>query len=115
MTADAVSIHNAEHYTWGEVCDGWHLLSGAGLSVIEERMPAGGREQRHLHERAQQFFYVLAGELTLELSDETVILRAGEGMAIPVRVPHQASNASALDVRFLVISQPPSHGDRIPA
>ena len=26
FTMSIISINNAEHYTWGEGCDGWHLL-----------------------------------------------------------------------------------------
>ena len=36
----------AEHYTWGDGCDGWHLVKGADLSVIQERMPPGARAER---------------------------------------------------------------------
>lgn len=36
----AVSIANAEHYRWGNQCDGWHLVRAAELSIIEESMPA---------------------------------------------------------------------------
>lgn len=109
---DPVSIANAEHYTWGAICDGWHLLRGENLSVIEERMPLGSEEQRHFHLRSQQFFYVLEGELTLEVDQQTYRIAAGEGLEIAPRQSHQAINRSGGDVRFLVISQPPSHGDR---
>ena len=76
----SVSISNAEHYTWpsaiGEhLCDGWHLHRSASLSAIEERMPPGTAEQRHLHQHTTQFFYVLAGELTIELNGEEHRLR----------------------------------------
>lgn len=50
------SAENAEHYIWGDHCDGWHLLKTERLSVIQERMPPGTAEQRHYHERAQQLF-----------------------------------------------------------
>jgi mannose-6-phosphate isomerase-like protein (cupin superfamily) len=109
-----VSRENAEHYHWGEACDGWHLLRSEQLSVIEERMPPGTREQRHFHTRSRQFFYVLAGELTIELAGEHHVLIAGQGLEIPPHMPHQALNQSNEEIRFLVISQPPSHGDRIP-
>jgi mannose-6-phosphate isomerase-like protein (cupin superfamily) len=105
----------AEHYTWGAGCDGWHLVRTPALSVIEERMPPGAVEQRHSHARARQFFYVLAGELTMELDGAEHRLGAGEGLEIPPGTPHQALNQSVADVRFLVTSQPPSHGDRQPA
>ncbi len=110
-----VSTKTAEHYAWGEGCDGWHLLRAPGLSVIEERMPPGAAEARHLHERARQFFYVLAGRLTMELEGERHQIDAGEGLEVPPGSAHQALNDSGADVRFLVVSHPPSHGDRVPA
>lgn len=106
---------NAEHYTWGDSCDGWHLLRDNHLSVIEERMPPGAREQRHFHTRSRQFFYVLSGELVMELDGHDHYLEAGLGIEIQPCQPHQAMNRSEEEVRFLVISQPPSHGDRHPA
>jgi hypothetical protein len=51
------SIENAEHYIWGEICDGWHLLKHDGMSVIQERVPAGGAEVMHHHNVSRQFFY----------------------------------------------------------
>lgn len=112
-----VSVTNAQHYTWGEVCDGWHLVRSEGLSVIEERMPPGTQEQRHLHTHARQFFYVLAGELALEIEGQVHRIAAGQGIEVSPGVRHQAANPahSAADVRFLVISAPPAQGDRLPA
>jgi quercetin dioxygenase-like cupin family protein len=110
-----LSTENAEHYTWGGTCDGWHLLRGENLSVIEERMPPGAEEQRHSHASARQFFYVLAGELTIEVDGRYYSLQARQGLEILPGQAHQALNRSGTDSRFLVISQPPSHGDRQPA
>ena len=108
----AISIHTAEHYRWGDVCDGWHLLKEEGVSIIQERMPPGGTERRHLHEHSRQFFFILDGEGTMAFAQETIILRKHQGMEIPPGVAHQFRNDSGSDVNFLVISVPPSHGDR---
>ncbi len=108
-----ISRDNAEHYLWGHGCDGWHLVRTPQLSVIEERMPAGTAERRHRHQRARQFFYVLSGELTLEVDGQVSLLTTGQGLEIAPEASHQAMNRSSGDVRFLVTSQPPSHGDRI--
>lgn len=105
----------AEHYIWGGQCDGWHLLKNPELSVIQERMPPGTAEVRHFHQRAQQFFYVLAGEAVMEVDGRSVALTAGVGIWIPAGVAHQMKNDSGDDIHFLVISQPPSHGDRVVA
>ena len=110
---EVVSRAHAAHYVWGESCNGWHLLATEGLSVIEERVPPGASEVRHLHARAHQFFYVLAGEATLELGGRTLVVAPGEGLEVPPGVAHRLLNAGAAELRFLVISAPPSHGDRI--
>lgn len=116
MPSEAISVGNAEHYTWGGPkgtdCDGWHLVRSARLSVIEERMPPGTAEKRHLHRAARQFFYVLSGELTMEVEAREVLLKAGQGLEIAPGQAHQAMNRSTAEVRMLVISQPRSHGDR---
>jgi mannose-6-phosphate isomerase-like protein (cupin superfamily) len=108
-----VSTETAEHYTWGSNCDGWHLVRMPELSIIEELMPPGASETRHHHVRARQFFYVLHGELTLEVDHYEHTLRTGEGIEIAPGQRHQAINRSAAPTRFLVTSQPPSHSDRI--
>lgn len=110
-----VSRANAEHYAWGQGCDGWHLLKHDGLSVIEERMPSGTAEVRHYHLQARQFFYVLAGQAELEVEGVTSVLDAGEGLHVAPGQAHRMRNHSNTDIRFLVISSPRAHGDRVPA
>jgi mannose-6-phosphate isomerase-like protein (cupin superfamily) len=108
-----VSTANAVHYVWGDGCEGWYLVRTDELNIIEEKMPPGTSETRHLHLRARQFFYVLEGELTLEVEREEFVLRVGEGVEVAPGKAHQATNRSAESTRFLVTSQPPSQGDRV--
>lgn len=108
-----ISTANAEHYLWGDHCDGWYLVRTDELNVIEEKMPPGTSERRHLHARARQFFYVLEGELTMEVEREEFVLGVGEGIEVAPGKAHQAFNRSGKSTRFLVTSQPPSHGDRV--
>jgi mannose-6-phosphate isomerase-like protein (cupin superfamily) len=108
-----ISQANAERYTWGAECDGWHLVKSESLSVIHERMPAGASETRHYHRAAQQFFFVLRGVATLEVNGQREQLCAHQGIHVPPNVPHQMFNDSFEEIEFLVISQPPSHGDRV--
>ncbi len=109
----SINRETAEHYRWGVDCDGWHLVKDKQLSVIEEFMPPGSAEVRHHHERSQQFFYILTGEVLMEINGENVLIPAGSGIRILPGTSHQIRNPSSGPVRFLVISQPPSHGDRI--
>ena len=115
MPSSPTSRSVADHYRWGGDCDGWHLVRATALSVIEERMPPGAREARHRHAAARQFFYVLAGELTMEVDGTRHRLTPRTGIEIAPGAAHQAINESEADVEFLVVSTPPSHGDRLAA
>jgi mannose-6-phosphate isomerase-like protein (cupin superfamily) len=119
LPTQIISTKSAEHYKWGGPqatdCDGWHLVKTPQLSIIEELMPPGTSEARHSHLHARQFFFVLEGELTLEVEHHDFVLHAGEGLEISPGRQHQAINRSAASVRMLVTSQPPSHGDRVNA
>lgn len=103
----------AEHYLWAGACDGWHLVKGADLSVIHERMPAGSAETRHYHTRARQFFFVLSGTLAMEREGVRHVIAAGQGLEVPPGQRHQAVNTADETVEFLVISSPTTRGDRI--
>lgn len=102
----------AEHYIWGDQCDGWHLVQHASLSVIHERMPPGTAEVRHAHCQARQFFFVVSGRATFALDGQVETLMEHQGVEVPPGVMHQIQNATDQPIEFLVISQPPSHGDR---
>jgi mannose-6-phosphate isomerase-like protein (cupin superfamily) len=112
-----ISKATSDSYKWtgvhGESCDGWHLVRTPQLSVIEEAMPPGASEHRHHHLHARQFFYVLEGELSIEIEATHLHLYPGEGIEIAPGQAHQVMNRSPASVRFLVTSQPLSHGDRI--
>jgi mannose-6-phosphate isomerase-like protein (cupin superfamily) len=108
-----VDIAAAEHYRWGEKCDGWHLLQRDDVSIIQERVPPGKSEVRHHHGIARQFFFVLAGEATIEVDGNTIVLHKHEGLEIPPLATHQFRNDSSSEVVFLVVSVPKSHGDRV--
>jgi len=97
---------------WGGNCDGWHLASSPRLSVIQERVPSGASERRHLHRNAEQFFYILNGIATLEIDGVMLVLRQNEGFHVQAGVSHTLSNQHDQILEFLVISTPPSHGDR---
>src|SRR6185369_2386888 len=108
-----ISKQNAEHYTWGDSCDGWFLLKLEDVHVIQERMPAGASEVAHYHRRSRQLFYVLRGELTMRFESASTKIPAGHSLVIEPHAVHQAVNESSDDVEFLVVYTPPSHGDRV--
>ncbi|MBE9003179.1 cupin domain-containing protein [Nostoc sp. LEGE 12447] len=98
---------------WSNNCHGWHLVKQPELSVIQELMPPGASKFRHYHQRSHQFFFILSGKATLEIDGSHQVLSQHEGVEIPPNVPHQMLNESDCNLEFLMISQPPNHGDRI--
>ena len=110
---EPISRNNAEHYNWGGGCDGWHLLRSETVSIIEELMPPGTSEVPHYHRSSQQFFYVLAGTLSIATPSAAHLLNPSEGLAISAGTPHRVSNDGIEPTRFLLVSIPPSHGDRV--
>jgi len=107
-----ISTQTAERYTWADSCDGWHLLRSDEVSVIQEKMPPKSSEASHFHARSRQFFYVLSGTLTIVMDGSTHTIGTEQGLEIPPKTVHRVFNDGESEVRFLVVSAPPSHGDR---
>ena len=112
-TLEIVNKNNSKHYRWGNDSDGWHLLQSDSLSVIEENVPSGEMEERHIHNESQQFFYILSGVAHIEISGTVFEVNVGNGIHVPAGEPHQLMNKATKNLQFLVISQPKSHGDRV--
>lgn len=103
----------AENYTWGNNCLSWILNNRESLSIKQELMPIGNKEQLHFHEKATQFFYVLKGQATFYLEDEVFILNPNDGLSVLNNTKHFIANESNDDIEFLVISQPSTNNDRV--
>lgn len=107
------SKQNTEHYKWGNHCDGWFYVKNENQTVILEHMPPSTQEQRHYHERSNQFFFMLKGTAHIEINGVMHIFTENEGIEVRNRLPHQIFNKSDEEIQFLVISQPPTVDDRI--
>jgi len=107
------STKNAEHYRWGDVCDGWHLLKSDTLSVIQERIPVGAAEQLHFHNNSQQLFFILSGKASFEIDGKEYIVAGNESIHVPKLTKHLIANKSQDELCFLIISEPKAHGDRV--
>ena len=80
--------------------------SDGRVSLIESTMPAGAKGPP-LHTHAfDEAFYVLDGELTVQLGDELTTVSAGELALALGGVPHTLANRSRAPVRFLIVCTP---------
>lgn len=102
-----------KHYKWGDDCDGWNLVDNSSLSVKQERMPVNTSEERHYHQHAQQFFFILKGRATFEMEDSVIEIKQGEGLHVEAGKSHRILNRAGEDLEFLLCSQPSTTNDRI--
>lgn len=60
----------------------------------------------HLHRQDDEAWYVLEGALGIKSGNDDFELRAGSGLLVPRGTPHTYWNASAGQVRYLLIMTP---------
>ncbi len=77
------------------------------FSFMERNLPPGGRPPpRHVHLAADEAFYVLSGQITFYLDDETTTCGPGSFVLAPGGVMHSFANESAEPARLLIIHAP---------
>jgi quercetin dioxygenase-like cupin family protein len=62
--------------------------SGSKLAMIEFTLPKGAEPPKHVHSLEDEAFYVLEGELGVEIGESYHILKAGDAVFAPRLVPH---------------------------
>jgi mannose-6-phosphate isomerase-like protein (cupin superfamily) len=77
------------------------------FGFIEYTAPSGfPRPPAHVLFEMIEAFYVLEGELTMQLEDETVAAPAGSFVLVPPGVRHRFSNPGGTPARFLTFFTP---------
>lgn len=61
---------------------------------------------RHVHDRDEEFYYILEGAYEMQAGDEWFTAEAGSVVVIPRDVPHQFRNAGKVPARALMIFRP---------
>jgi quercetin dioxygenase-like cupin family protein len=83
-----------------------HEQTGGRLAVIESTMPAGAPgPPLHTHQ-FDETFYVVDGELTIQIGDELIRAGAGEVAFAPSGCPHTLANQANAPARFLIVCAP---------
>jgi quercetin dioxygenase-like cupin family protein len=81
--------------------------SDNALGVVELEFAArSAGPPLHVHPTHGEGFYVLAGEMTLQLGEEIVTATAGTWAFAPRQIPHTLANRSADPARLLCVFAP---------
>jgi mannose-6-phosphate isomerase-like protein (cupin superfamily) len=80
--------------------------SAGAISALENVLPAHWDGPPLHHHEFDETFYVLVGELTLQLGEERIIRRAGELAFAPRGMHHTFANRSDAEARTLIVCTP---------
>jgi quercetin dioxygenase-like cupin family protein len=80
--------------------------AGTAFGVLESALPPGGGPPPHRHQRFDEAFYVLQGEIEYCLGEQAVRASAGTCVFAPAGVTHSFRNVNTGVARHLVITAP---------
>ncbi|MGP1310874.1 MAG: cupin domain-containing protein [Phycisphaerales bacterium] len=112
MLFNIASVRNADAAQTFHVAGAlWSLLlrseeSEHRLSAALVVLPPDIGPPPHVHEREDEFYFVLQGEVDFLLGSDRRLVQAGDFVCCPRGVPHGMMNRSTRDARLLALSQP---------
>ena len=83
----------------GEDTDGRYAL-------FEAVVGPGGGPPPHVHSREEEGFYILEGEITLQIGGERLVATPGTFANMPVGTPHSFKNEGTQTARMLISVAP---------
>ncbi|HEY6279235.1 MAG TPA: cupin domain-containing protein [Streptosporangiaceae bacterium] len=79
-----------------------HRMATSDLPVIlESTLPVGAAPPRHLHNDADDSYYLLAGEIVVRSGDQMSLARPGQWVSLPRGVPHSFRVVGSEPARML--------------
>jgi mannose-6-phosphate isomerase-like protein (cupin superfamily) len=81
--------------------------TGGDFSLMERTLPPGGRRPpAHRHVNCSEAFFVLDGQISFELDDQSLSGGPGDFLLVPRGAAHTFGNAGAGPARLLVLHAP---------
>jgi quercetin dioxygenase-like cupin family protein len=80
--------------------------TGGAYCLLDVSLAPGIGVPRHTHTREDKTYYLLSGELKVELGDQSFLLRPGDTLLAPRNIPHQLKNTGAAENRYLLVFSP---------
>jgi quercetin dioxygenase-like cupin family protein len=75
-------------------------------AMWETIVPLGGGPPSHVHSREDEAFYILEGEITLQVGEKRLVATAGMFANMPVGTPHSFKNESNRPAKMLISVAP---------
>ena len=106
MTHQPTLRSTAEGRTIAVVGDLYRFLAtgeetNGKYAVWEAIVPPGGGPPPHVHSREEEGFYILEGEITLQIDEKWIVATTGMFANMPVGTPHSFKNESGKPARML--------------
>ena len=80
--------------------------TGGAFCLLDVCLAPGIGVPRHIHTREDETYYVLSGELQVEVDNQSFLLRPGDTLLAPRNIPHQLKNTGAVENRYLLVFSP---------
>jgi len=75
----------------------------AGVTIIEQ----GSSSNPHLHDDAEEIFYVVSGTGRVKVGEEEEDIAPGSCIFIPPKTLHQLLNTGNVELKVLAVTSPP--------
>jgi quercetin dioxygenase-like cupin family protein len=62
--------------------------TGGAFDLVESKMKKGTEPPPHIHDREDELFYILAGEIRVFADGQVFTVTAGESVFLPKKIPH---------------------------
>lgn len=66
-------------------------------------LDVGKALEPHEHEQEEQLFFIISGVGEMTVGDEKQIVREGDGIYLPPRIPHTMKNIGTFPLRFIAV------------
>ena len=77
-------------------------LTGSDLTLGRVTIKKGHANPRHAHDNCEEVLYLLKGRLRHSVGQESVVMEAGDTLAIPAGIMHHADSIGDTDADMIV-------------
>lgn len=88
------------------------LRASASLNAVQLELSPGAQNPRRARHDGEEWLYVVAGKLEVEIGSEHLKLAAGDALHFDARTPHRLANTSSKTTTVVIVSAPATTNQR---